>query len=116
MLTQETAIETVKNYAKEINDKGVYLRKVILFGSFAKGTQHDCSDIDVALVSDDFSGVGFLDRQLFSGIGIKDPYIGIEPITYPTDYFQESDPFIEEIKKTGIEIILKTAFRKTVEM
>jgi len=29
----------------------------------------------------------------------------IEPITYPTDYFSESDPFIEEIKKTGIEII-----------
>ncbi|MDR0792390.1 MAG: nucleotidyltransferase domain-containing protein [Chitinophagaceae bacterium] len=105
MLTQNAVIETVKNYAKEINEKGVHLRKVILFGSFAKGTQHEWSDIDVALVADNFSGVGFLDRQFFSGIGIKEAYIGIEPVTYPTDYFQESDPFIEEIKKTGIEII-----------
>ena len=105
MLTRNAAIKTVRNYVKEINETGVNLRKVILFGSFAKGTQHEWSDIDVALVADGFSGVGFFDRQLFSGIGIKKPYINIEPITYPTDYFAESDPFIEEIKSTGIEII-----------
>ena len=104
MLTRNDVINTVRSYAKEINQAGVNLRKVILFGSFAKGTQHEWSDIDVALVADDFTGVGFLDRQRFSGIGIKNPYIGIEPLTYPTDYFQEGDPFIEEIKKTGIEI------------
>ena len=105
MLTRNAAIKTVSNYAKEINKTGVNLRRVIMFGSFAKGTQHQWSDIDVALVADDFSGVGFLDRQRFSGIGIKKPYIRIEPITYPTNYFVESDPFIEEIKNTGIEII-----------
>ena len=104
MLTRNDVINTVKNYAQEINEAGVNLRKVILFGSFAKGTQHEWSDIDVALVADDFTGVGFLDRQRFSNIGIKNPYIGIEPLTFPTDYFLESDPFIEEIKKTGIEI------------
>ena len=105
MLTRNAAIKMVRNYAKEINESGVDLRKVIMFGSFAKGTQHEWSDIDVALVADNFSGVGFLDRQHFSGIGIKKPYIRIEPITYPTDYFAASDPFIEEIKNTGIEII-----------
>ncbi len=105
MLTQNAAIKTVRNYAKEINKKGVNLRKVIMFGSFAKGTQHEWSDIDVALVADNFTGVSFLDKKLFPYIGIKEQYIRIEAITYPTDYFQESDPFIEEIKKTGIEII-----------
>jgi len=105
MLTRNAAIKTVRNYAKEINAKGVNLRKVILFGSFAKGTQHEWSDIDVALVADNFTGVSFLDKKLFPYIGIKEPYIRIEAKTYPTEYFQESDPFIEEIKKTGIEII-----------
>ena len=104
MLTQNAVIHTVQNYAKEINERGVNLRKVILFGSFAKGTQHEWSDIDVALVADDFTGVSFLDKKLFPYIGIKKPYIRIESLTYPTDYFEESDPFIEEIKKTGIEI------------
>ena len=107
MLTRNAAIKTVRNYAKEINKQGVNLRKVILYGSFAKGTQHEWSDIDVALVADDFTGVGILDTPRFSRINLQTPYIRIEPRTYPTDYFQESDPFIEEIKNTGIEIILK---------
>jgi predicted nucleotidyltransferase len=105
MLTRNAAIKMVKNYAKELNQAGINLRKVIMFGSFAKGTQHEWSDIDVALVADNFSGVGFLDRQHFSKIGIKKTYLRNEPVTYPTDYFSESDPFIEEIKKTGIEIL-----------
>jgi len=105
MLTQNAAIKTVRNYAKEINKQGVNLRKVILYGSFAKGTQHEWSDIDVALVADDFTGVGILDTPRFSRINLQTPYIRIEPRTYSTDYFQESDPFIEEIKNTGIEII-----------
>jgi predicted nucleotidyltransferase len=104
MLTQNAAIETVRKYVKEINEMGINLRQAIMFGSFAKGTQHEYSDIDVALVADNFSGVGFLDRQYFSSIGIKKTYNRIEPITYPTDYFYNSDPFIEEIKKEGILI------------
>ena len=39
-----------------IEAKGVNLRTVILYGSFAKGTQHKWSDIDVALVADEFTG------------------------------------------------------------
>ena len=105
MLTQSFAIETVRNYVREIREAGVNLKKVILYGSFAKGTQHEWSDIDVALVADEFTGFAFDDCDLFPYVGIKKPYIRIEAKTYPTDYFQESDPFIEEIKNTGIEII-----------
>jgi tRNA nucleotidyltransferase (CCA-adding enzyme) len=105
MLTQDAAIETVKNYANEIISSGVSLRKVILFGSFAKGTQHEWSDIDVALVADEFSGFTFDDKNKFSRIGIKVPYIRIQSKTYPTRYFLHGDPFIDEIKRTGIEVV-----------
>jgi len=105
MLTQNDAIEIVRNYAHEIESHGVSLRTVILYGSFAKGTQHEWSDIDVALVADEFTGFFFNDSDLFPYVGIKKPYIRIEAKTYRTNYFQESDPFIEEIKKTGIKII-----------
>jgi len=104
MFTQRDAINTVQSYAREIEALGIHLRKVILFGSFAKGTQHEWSDIDVALVADEFTGVGFLDAKLFSKIGIKEPYIRIEELTYPTDYFESGDPLIEEIMKTGMEV------------
>ena len=105
MLTQDVVIETVRSYAHEIEARGVHLRTVILYGSFAKGTQHEWSDIDVALVADEFSGFYMDDKKLFPYIGIKKPYIRIEAKTYPTDYFRNSDPFIEEIKKDGIVIL-----------
>jgi predicted nucleotidyltransferase len=103
MLTQNGAIDTVKNYAREIESLGVHLRKVFLFGSFAKGNQHEWSDIDVALVADEFEGLP-QDMKLFFRIGSKKPYVRIEALTYPTDYFLQSDPLIEEIKRTGIVI------------
>jgi predicted nucleotidyltransferase len=103
MLTQKTAIDMVENYAREISDSGITLKKVILYGSFAKGMQHEWSDIDVALVADEFEGLP-TDHDYFSFIGIKKPYIRIEANTYPSDYFQKGDPFIDEIKNTGIEI------------
>jgi predicted nucleotidyltransferase len=106
MLTQQTAIDTVRDYAREIGDAGVALKHVILYGSFAKGTQHEWSDIDVALVADEFEGLP-TDIYFFSSIAIKKQYIRIEAMTYPTDYFRESDPFIEEIKKDGIVILNK---------
>jgi predicted nucleotidyltransferase len=105
MLDRDAAIGIVRNYARDIEAHGVNLRTVILYGSYAKGTQHEWSDIDVALVADEFTGFAFNDYDLFPYVGIKKPYIRIEAKTYPTDYFNEGDPFIEEITKTGIQII-----------
>jgi hypothetical protein len=54
------------------------------------------------LVSDKFSLNIFENIKLYSKINVKYPDIETHP--FPTDYFNESDPFIEEIKRTGIEI------------
>jgi len=105
MFDRDTAIGIVRDYAHEIQSRGVNLRTVILYGSYAKGTQHQWSDIDVALVADEFIGFYPEDKKMFPYIGIKDPYILIEAKTYPTDYFNDGDPFIDEIVRTGIKII-----------
>lgn len=107
MLTRDAVIEKVALFSQEILANGVLLDKVILFGSYANGTPNKHSDIDVALVADCFSGFGFEDRKLFSKINIKKPYLEIETKTYPTQYFYNSDPFIEEILKQGIVIYEK---------
>jgi len=102
MVTKQAAIKSVESFAKEIKDSGLNLKRVILFGSFANDRQNEYSDIDVALVADEFIGVGFKDIKLFDDVLIN--YIQIQPKTYPTDYFRKGDPFIDEIKKYGIEI------------
>jgi len=107
MFTRDVVIETVRNYARRIEANGVHLRTVILYGSFAKGTQNEWSDIDVALVADEFTGFFFNDAKLLPYMGFKQPYPYslIEAVTYPTNYFNEGDPFINEIVRTGIKVI-----------
>ncbi len=59
---------------------------------------------DLALVLDDFTGHRWDDRGKITPADLK--FIDIEPHTFTTKYFRKGDPFIEEILKTGIEIVL----------
>ncbi len=102
MVTQQAAIKIVQDFTNEVKSMGVNLRKVILFGSYAANRQSEHSDIDVALVADDFSGVGFLDIQRFVK-ALRKNYI-IQPKTFSTRDFEEGDAFVDEVKRTGIDI------------
>jgi predicted nucleotidyltransferase len=104
MVTQSTALNLAKEYIREIKGLGVNIHKAFLFGSFAKNKQHEWSDIDVALIADDFIGITALDKNRFRTLHIIPKFMSIEAHTFPTKRLKESDPFIEEIKKTGIEI------------
>jgi uncharacterized protein len=105
-ITQFAAIELVRQFVKELQNKGLHVRKVYLFGSYARNEQRPYSDIDVALVADEFESIAFLDLKYFIDISIKQSYTMLELHTYNTAYFQEGDPFInEEIKPKGIVIL-----------
>ena len=102
MVAQSDIITTVKTFASEIINKGIHLKKVYLYGSYSNNTQKEYSDIDVALVADEFTGVGYVDMKLF--VSVLRNFILIQPKTYSTIEFETGDPFINEIKRTGLEI------------
>jgi uncharacterized protein len=104
MATRQNIINRVRAFTDIIIAEGVILDKVILFGSYTKNQQNDDSDIDVALISPLFNGFGFEDRKYFARINNRKEFIDIETKTYPSDYFNNGDPFITEIMKTGVEI------------
>ncbi len=104
MLTQQVMINKVNNFVSDIIKFGIPLEKAYLFGSYSKSSQNDNSDIDVALVSEVFSGFGYEDRKLFSKICINSEYIDIEPTTISKHTYLIGNPFLDGILKTGIEI------------
>jgi len=53
-MVEESIINIIKVYIKELHEKGMYFQKVILYGSHAKGNSEKDSDIDVMLVSNFF--------------------------------------------------------------
>lgn len=83
---------------EQINIKNIYL-----YGSYAKNTFTKDSDIDIAVVGDDFSGDTIEDTLLLMKMRRKVDY-RIEPRPFKTDDFNSSNPFVNEIKK-GIKIM-----------
>ncbi len=83
--------------------KDIAVDQVYLFGSYAKGTQSEYSDIDLAIVSKDFEGTRFFDRKRLLKYLVK-INTDIELHTFKTDEFTADDPFVDEIIKTGLRI------------
>ena len=104
MVKREDIIENVRSFVQEIILSGVPIDKAILFGSYSKNNFKVDSDVDVALVSPNFNGFGYEDRKFFSKINIKKEFATIETTTFPSSYFANGDPFIDEILKTGIVV------------
>ena len=102
MVTRETAIDTARSFIRECKMNGLSFYKVLIFGSVAKGRIHEWSDIDLLMVSDQFSDNIFENLKMYSKINIKYPLIETHP--YPTNYFLNGDGFINEIIKESIEI------------
>jgi len=114
MLTQNNAIKVVKEFVRAIEAEGISLNKAILFGSYARNCQHEWSDIDLALVSDGFSGFGYDDKRQIAKINCRKPFSLIQATTFSTLDFEIGDPFVEEIKKTGIVILKQGTVNKPV--
>jgi len=98
----EELLETIKMYLNKI---GEYYRidAAYLFGSYAKGTQHADSDIDIAIVSKDISN-RINDRIQMMNLTWKIS-VDIEPHPYNTKNFRQDEyMLVGEILRTGIRV------------
>jgi predicted nucleotidyltransferase len=77
---------------------------VYLYGSQIKGTATDLSDIDLAIVSPDFTGDLFQERVALMRLAaeIDDR---IEPRLFRPDDFTINDPLVSEIQRTGVRLV-----------
>lgn len=96
--------EILKKYVFELEKKQIRINSAFLFGSYVKGNYTEWSDIDIALVSDDFEGISFFDRKKIARVTL-DTDSRISPFPYNTKDFTEEDFFVKEILKTGVKIV-----------
>jgi uncharacterized protein len=76
---------------------------VFLYGSHAKGTAGKWSDIDIAIVSPDFSEDLFEERVSLMKLALRIDD-RIEPSPFRPEDFNMDNPLVNEINATGIEI------------
>jgi uncharacterized protein len=95
--------EIINNYLKSLEAHHIRIRKVVLFGSFVTGKADEWSNIDVALVSDDFEGDWFKDRNRIRRLTLAVD-IRLSPVPYRPESLLAPDPFSKNILETGIAI------------
>ena len=96
--------KTVKSYLEQLERIGIHVQQAFLFGSYASGKHDKWSDIDLAIVSKDFIGNRFEDRNKIRKITLQ-VNSDISPMPYRPEDFNDSDYFVKEILETGIRIV-----------
>ncbi len=99
--------ETIKKITDYIN-----IDEALLFGSYAKGNAHQWSDIDLAIVSNDFDkdrSICYNNIKLGQKTKLYDPDLQLMSFHSKTFYEEDFvDPnFIREIKRTGKTVYTK---------
>ena len=78
---------------------------IYLYGSYAKGIATKWSDIDLAIVSSDFSDDLFQEQVRLMQLAAKVDD-RIEPRPFTLTSFKLTEPLVNEIQKTGIRLTL----------
>ncbi len=89
----------IDGFLKALLSEGYIISRAILFGSMAKGTAHDYSDIDLAVWSDEFEENYF--DTVEKTAHLKRNFRNIEFHPFKNDETSATNPFIEEIENSG---------------
>ena len=104
MLIRKNLNKLLKDIHAELSSLGIRVDRMVPFGSYALGTGGENSDIDLAIWSPQFTGLGLIDLELYRPELRRFP--GLDLKTFPAGWGKHDDPFIEVIENTGIEIPL----------
>ena len=100
-IATDSIVEIVKRYIAGLEKNNIKVIEAVLFGSYVRGTPKEESDIDIALVSPDFTGDRFEDRRRIIPMRRKIDS-RIEPIPFRPEDFYDGGMLVDEIKRTGI--------------
>jgi predicted nucleotidyltransferase len=97
MLDKTTVINMARRYALEV-EKHLKPQAIVLYGSHAKGTADEYSDIDIAVILDGFSG-DYLETSKHLYKLRRNISADIEPVLLDSSH--DESGFVAEVLRTG---------------
>lgn len=101
VLTQQEALGLVRRYKQVIAPRFDNKMKVMMFGSYAKGSAHPWSDIDVAVIVPKVDEDKWLDTSVALGMDVDNVSLLIEPVLMENN---EDSTLYREVMRTGVVV------------
>ncbi|MCK4689812.1 MAG: nucleotidyltransferase domain-containing protein [Candidatus Marinimicrobia bacterium] len=102
-MDKRAALKVEKKIITFLKENKFNIQKAYIFGSYAKRSFHEDSDIDLAIIMSNLPDTFNMQVQLMK-LGSKFD-TRIEPHPFDETDFNTSNPFANEILRTGIQIV-----------
>ncbi len=100
-MDKSTVLKIISDYGKALETEGVKPQKMILFGSYSTGTQHEGSDIDLVVISEDFAGKDYWERINVLAAALVRVFEPIEAIAMTPQEWEGGDSLIVDYARNG---------------
>lgn len=103
-LLNDTPENLIHQYSLVLQQAGINVEKIILFGSYATGQNKPWSDLDLCIISKQFGKHPLQESMELAALAVQvDSMIEPHPMTLE-NLNDKYDPLANEIKKYGIEV------------
>ncbi|MFH1539022.1 MAG: nucleotidyltransferase domain-containing protein [bacterium] len=104
-MAEKTVLNVVRFLGKCLEEKGLDISQIVVFGSQVKGPAREDSDIDIAIISEDFRGKNVLERVKMTGepevLTIKKFMVPLDIITMTPEDLESDTSLIADYVKLG---------------
>jgi len=101
-MDKESAIKLSRDYLIKVRKSDIDIYEAWLFGSFARGNNHENSDIDLAIVLSKNNKTFETEVQLMTLRTGEETLI--EPHAFNKDEFEQNSPIVYQILKSGLRL------------
>jgi predicted nucleotidyltransferase len=98
---KSTVLAIISDFVEALEAGNITPQKIILFGSYSTGTQHEGSDIDLVVISEDFANKGYWERIDILSAAIAAVFKPIEAIAMTPEEWQRGDSLIADYARNG---------------
>ena len=94
-------MKIISDFGRALEAENIKPQKIILFGSFSAETQRQDSDIDLVVISEDFTGKDYWERIDILSEAIYRVFEPIEAVAMTPAEWQSGDSLIADYARNG---------------
>jgi predicted nucleotidyltransferase len=100
-MDKEAVLKIISDFGKVLEAGKIKPQKIILFGSYSTGTQHEGSDIDLVVISEDFAGKDYWERIDILSTAIYTVFAPIEATAMTPEEWESGDSMLVDFARHG---------------